>query len=41
MAEEFKTTWSAITKMNIVTFNHKLKFLEHLQNERLKATKVR
>ena len=41
MAEEFKTTWEEITKMNIVTFNHKLKFVEHLQNDRIKATKVR
>ena len=41
MAEEYKTTWKEITSLNIVTFNHKLKFVEHLQKERVKATKVR
>jgi hypothetical protein len=41
MAEEYKTTWNEITKINIVTFNHKLKFVEHLQKQKLKATKGR
>lgn len=41
MAEAYKTDWKTITKINIVTFNHKLKFLEHLQKEKLKATKVK
>jgi hypothetical protein len=41
MAEEFKTSWKEITRLNIITFNHKLKFVEHLHKERIKATKGR
>ena len=36
MAEEFKKDWKEITRLNIVTFNHKLKFVEHLQKQRNK-----
>jgi len=41
MADEFKKDWQEITSLNIVTFKHKLNFVEEIQKERLKATKQR
>jgi hypothetical protein len=41
MAKEFNKDWNEITKLNIVTFNHKLKFVEQLHKDKLKATKVK
>lgn len=39
MAEEFNTNWEEVTNWNIITFNHKLKALEHFANERIKLNK--
>jgi hypothetical protein len=41
MSKEFDCEWEDITNLNIVTFNHKLKFVEHLFRERNKNAKKR
>lgn len=39
MAKEYDCDWDEVTSLNIVTFNHKLKYVEHLTKERKKKYK--
>lgn len=39
MSKEYDCDWDTITSLNIITFNHRLKFLEHKINEIKKSKK--
>lgn len=39
MAKEFECSWEDITNLNIITFNHRLKFVEHKMKQIEKSRK--